>query len=44
MFRNISAHGTADLVACKGDKVLRIDVKSAPEQETEGVVILGNAR
>jgi hypothetical protein len=46
VFRNISACGTADLIACKGDKVLRIDVKSGsapkltPEQESEGVVIL----
>jgi len=49
VFRNISAAGTADLIACKADKVLRIDVKSGnsrlsarlrPEQESEGVVFL----
>lgn len=46
VFRNVSACGTADLIACKGDKVLRIDVKSGktpklkPAQEQEGIVIL----
>lgn len=46
VFRNVSAHGTADIVACKGSEVLRIDVKSArhakltPEQEKEGIIIL----
>jgi Holliday junction resolvase len=46
VFRNISASGSADLIAWKGDEVLRIDVKSGksakltPKQEKEGVVIL----
>jgi hypothetical protein len=46
VFRNISCHGAADLIACKGDVVLRIDVKSGrapkltPEQEKDGVIIL----
>jgi hypothetical protein len=47
VFRNVSPHGTADLVACKGDTVLRIDVKSgkAPpkftqEQKAEGIILL----
>ena len=46
VFRNVSAHGNADLVAVKGDKLLRIDVKSGnggkltAEQEREGIVIL----
>ena len=47
VFRNVSAHGTADLVAVKGDRVLRIDVKSGRDggkltamQEREGIVLL----
>jgi hypothetical protein len=46
LFRNVSPHGMADIVACKGDEVLRIDVKSGrgakltPEQEEEGIIIL----
>jgi hypothetical protein len=46
VFRNISAFGSADLVAWKGDEVLPIDVKSSKngglteDQIREGVILL----
>jgi hypothetical protein len=46
VFRNISAHGLVDIIACRGTELLRIDVKSGgspklkPAQERDGVVIL----
>lgn len=30
VFRNVSQHGEADLVAIKGDEVIQIDVKTRP--------------
>ena len=45
-FRNISPCGSADLIACKGGEVLRIDVKASKypkltaKQERENIVIL----
>ena len=46
VFRNISPCGSADLIACKGGEVLRIDVKASKypkltaKQERENIVIL----
>lgn len=49
VFRNVSAFGHADIVAWKGDEILKLDVKSianglpalSNEQRLNGIRILG---